>query len=75
MTWSACETVTEHSARIQAKNRNRPTLRGRVLDGDADDLAVVNDDSTSLEPGSTKECLGVKDESDGGTESSLVISD
>lgn len=54
--------------------RRALTLGGRVLDSDTDDLSVVNDDSTSLESGSTEESLGVKDETGSGTESSLVIS-
>jgi hypothetical protein len=40
-----------------------------------DDLAVLGDDGTSLESGSTKECLSVKDESGSGSKDTLVITD
>lgn len=51
------------------------TLWGSVLDGDVDDLAVLGDDGTSLESGTAKEGLGVKDESGSGTKGALVVSD
>jgi len=75
MTWSACETVTWDQQHTKQSRKRALTLRRRVLDGDGDDLAVVNDDSRSLESGSTQKGLSIKDKSDGGTESSLVITD
>jgi hypothetical protein len=49
------------------------TLWWGLLDNDTDNLSVVNDDSTSLESGSTKEIMSVKDETGSGTESTSVI--
>ena len=49
------------------------TLWRSLLDNDTDNLSVVNDDSTPLESGSTKEIMSVKDETGSGTESSSVI--
>jgi hypothetical protein len=70
--------VRDGDCKVSMQRRKRKphsrTLRGRVLDSDTDDLSVVDDDSTSLESGSTEESLGIKDETDSGTESSLVIS-
>jgi hypothetical protein len=50
------------------------TLWWGLLDNDTDNLSVVNDDSTSLESGSTKEIMSVKDEAGSGTESTSVVS-
>ena len=49
------------------------TLWWGVLDNNTDNLSVVNDDSTSLESGSTKEIMSVKDESGSGTEGTSVV--
>jgi len=74
MTCSAEETVTvdqQRPSRVQEKL----TLWGSVLNNDTDDLSVVNDDSTSLKSGSTKEIMSVKDETGSGTESTSVVTD
>lgn len=49
------------------------TLWWGLLDNDTDNLSVVNNDSTSLESGSTKEIMSVKDESGSGTEGTSVV--
>jgi len=74
MTCSAEETVTvdqQPPSRVQEKL----TLWGSVLNNDTDDLSVVNDDSTSLKSGSTKEIVSIKDETGSGTESTSVVTD
>jgi hypothetical protein len=73
-TCSAEETVTAISDAPDEKIKTL-TLWRSLLDNDTDNLSVVNDDSTSLESGSTKEIMSVKDEAGSGTESTSVISD
>jgi hypothetical protein len=73
MTCSAEETVTEISD--VPCDLEGLTLWGSVLNNDTDNFTVVNDDSTSLESGTTKEIMGVKDETGSGTESSSIICD
>jgi hypothetical protein len=71
-TCSAEETVTAISDASDQRIEIL-TLWWGLLDDDTDNLSVVNDDSTSLESGSTKEIMSVKDETGSGTESTSVI--
>jgi hypothetical protein len=71
-TCSAEETVTAISD-ASGQRIEILTLWWGLLNNDTDNLSVVNDDSTSLESGSTKEIMSVKDETGSGTESTSVI--
>jgi hypothetical protein len=71
-TCSAEETVTTISDTPNQVVKILTLWRG-LLDNDTDNLSVVNDDSTSLESGSTKEIMSVKDEAGSGAESTSVV--
>ena len=61
---------------IHIKNRKHQlTLSRGRLNGNRDDLAVLDDDGASLQSGTTEDGRGVEDETELGGEGGVVIGD
>jgi len=71
---SACVTVTTPNKQSNPNDgQNRLTLTRRILNGDAYDLPVVDDEGRTLVPGATEDGLGIEHEAEAGAEGAGVV--